>query len=161
MTAEVSNEPPNSKETSDATLALYSSYVAVANSERETIWQRYSAMLIANSLVFGLRDTQSLNVDVPILASVFGVALCVAWWKLTVWGWEFYDIYSKGAASFTITSSTSSGSNDADSYSSNPYVDQQLQFIKKGYGDRIKKMSLSVIAIFVCAHVYFSIRIIV
>lgn len=132
-------------------LAFYSSYIAVANSERETIWQRYSAMLIANSLVFAVRDTSTLKFDETIAATLFGLALCLAWWKLTTWGWEFFDIYSKGAAKFSFPGAPNE---------SNPFREQFLRYIDSGHGDRIKRMALAVIALFAVAHLYFGLQVI-
>lgn len=69
-----------SKQYSDISMTnLFNAHVAILNSERMTIWQRYSAMLIANSFILGFLDRHQ-----PVLfVAIFGLFLCLAWAILT------------------------------------------------------------------------------
>lgn len=64
---------------------LFSAHVALLNSERQTIWQRYSAMLIANSFILGFLDRQR-----PVFAALVGILLCAAWAIMT---WSGYRLF--------------------------------------------------------------------
>lgn len=76
-----------------ALTGLFSAHVSLISSERQAIWQRFTAMLIANSLIFSFLtqtrrtgDGRSLEAIDVTVAVVFGLLLCVAWWGMTVSG---------------------------------------------------------------------------
>ena len=86
---------------SDSTMtALFNAYVTLTNSERQTIWQRYSVMLIANTFVFGfLRISKQSDVEV-LIGSVFGLLLCCAWMIIQVTGYKAYNTWIEIAKKF-------------------------------------------------------------
>jgi hypothetical protein len=77
---------PASQQYSDISMTgLFNAHVALLNSERQTIWQRYSAMLIANSFILGFLDRQR-----PVFAALVGILLCAAWAIMT---WSGYRLF--------------------------------------------------------------------
>ena len=62
-------------------VALFSQHVAVINSERSTIWQRYSAMLVANSLILGFGPDS-------VWVAIVGLVICILWAAMTHEGWK-------------------------------------------------------------------------
>ena len=65
---------------------LFGSHIAVLNSERQTIWQRYNSMLVANSFFLSFLDRQH-----PRFGALAGLLLCAAWWITT---WSGYRLFS-------------------------------------------------------------------
>ena len=71
--------------------ALGSIAASVANSEREAIWSRYNAMLLANTVVTGvLVNTSSLAMKFALI--FFGFCICYIWWNVTHEGWKYYRL---------------------------------------------------------------------
>lgn len=76
------------RKTSDV-LAVYHSHVDILNSERETIWARNNALLVANTLLIGLIFGQSItSPELKLIVSAVGFAVCAAWLMMTYRGWE-------------------------------------------------------------------------
>ena len=50
--------PMNAKTTASSAdeIAVFEAYVSLINSERETLWARHNALLLANSLIIGALD---------------------------------------------------------------------------------------------------------
>lgn len=78
-------------------IALFGQHVAVINSERSTIWQRYSAMMIANSLILSFGPNS-------VWVAMVGIFLCICWRYITRKGWEILRSHIKEAAKFQFTS---------------------------------------------------------
>lgn len=88
------------KYTDIALTGLFNAHVALVNSERQVIWQRYNVMILANTVVVSYvaqSDTQSLE---TLFASGFGLLLCGLWWFMTVAGWNVFNMYSDKAKRF-------------------------------------------------------------
>lgn len=45
--------PEKAKDDSSDEIAVFQAYVDLINSERETVWARHNALLVANSLIVG------------------------------------------------------------------------------------------------------------
>jgi hypothetical protein len=71
--------------------SLVNAHVSIINTERQALWQRYSAMLLANAVLLGfftqLQPPTRLQV---YFASGFGLVLCLAWLVLTVHGFRLF-----------------------------------------------------------------------
>jgi hypothetical protein len=71
------------KHTDIAATAIYNTTVSIINSERTVVWQRYQALLLANSIVFGFMGRGDLSTAYVLIAGVLGLMLCLCWWHLT------------------------------------------------------------------------------
>lgn len=88
------------KHTDIAVTSLYNATVSIVNSERQTIWQRYNALLLANTVVFGFINRSELSSAHVVIACVVGLFLCFFWWTLTKDGWRFFEAYCQMAKRF-------------------------------------------------------------
>jgi hypothetical protein len=71
--------------------SLLNAHVAVINADRQALWQRYSAMLLANSVLLGFFTQIQTPTRLQVyFASGFGVVLCMAWLVLTVHGFRLF-----------------------------------------------------------------------
>lgn len=73
----------------DVKVTIFNSLVSLRNYEVAAIWQRYSAMLLANSIVIF-----SISSDSPIdgtWSCIFGILICILWGMLTCSGWWILD----------------------------------------------------------------------
>lgn len=142
-----------------AQIGLYNATLSIVNSERNAVWQRYSAMLIANSIVFGFIAKQNADqAAFTIPGTIFGIILCYFWWLLTEDGWKYFNIYSKIAMRFTWP-------DIGENLNSNEVMikefkrvksEGRFKFINKfNEGDRIKTLAFAVIVLFVCFYIYF------
>jgi hypothetical protein len=137
------------KSTDIAATAIYNTTVSIINSERTVVWQRYQALLLANSIVFGFMGRGDLSTAYVLIAGVLGLMLCFCWWHLTNDGWRFFDIYSKMAQRFRWPKID-------DEANANEAMLKEFQNWKgKSYifgifceGDSIKAASLAVIILF-------------
>ncbi len=73
--------------TSDA-IAVFQAYVDLINSERETMWARHNALLVANSLIVGALTISPRNkfADLGLIAA--GLVISGAWLVITIEGWS-------------------------------------------------------------------------
>jgi hypothetical protein len=95
---DINVQPP----TDIAATALYNSIVSVASLEAQVLWQRYSVLLLANSVILVALNSPVMEAH-PVLKvslDVIGVLLCVLWWTLTQVAWGFWNTYSTMAARF-------------------------------------------------------------
>ena len=71
---------------------LFQAYVDLVNSERETIWARHNALLVANSLIVGalaLSPTAFWTSKwAPVAMLGAGLLISIAWFLITVYGWS-------------------------------------------------------------------------
>lgn len=134
---------PASGQHSDIALtSLFNSHAAVLNSERQTIRQRYNAMLIANSFILGLLDRQQPR----FIGALFGLLLCGAWAVLT---WSGFKLFS--------TQMTEMGKFSWPGFSTrvNPV---HVGFAYREEGDWIYRMAWAVIVLFGLAYVWLLIQ---
>lgn len=82
------------------------------NSTRQVLWQRYTAMLLANSLVFGLLirvdeieqrcgpgSIELTQVDQRVMGATAGIVLCSFWILIFVIDWWTFHYHRLGVAS--------------------------------------------------------------
>lgn len=79
-----------------ATLKLY---VDLTNSERQAIWARTAAMLVANSFIITAIRLGPANADAPsvTLFSWAGIGICLLWGIMAWRGWEIAHGYMEAA----------------------------------------------------------------
>ena len=137
--------PKENADYSDATMtALFNAHVAVINSERQVIWQRYAAMLFANSIVFGLLARASDPSQITVIgACLFGMLLCLFWWLLNEEGYKVFNTAMDIAQQF----SWKYGDREI-----NLIALQREQYEKGVKGGGIKKLSTWVIVLFVIGY---------
>ena len=73
-------------------IAVFQAYIDLINSERETIWARHNALLVANSLIIGalaISPTALWQNKWAALAMIgAGLLISAAWLGITVEGWS-------------------------------------------------------------------------
>ena len=83
--------------------SLLNAHIVTIGSERQALWLRYTAMLLANALLYGsfvqLQAATTLQVG---FAAGFGWALCIAWLALTVSGFRSFIRQLDAASAFAI-----------------------------------------------------------
>jgi hypothetical protein len=84
---------------------LFQAYVDLINSERETIWARHNALLVANSLIVG---ALALTPSAPGTSrwettALLGAGLLIsaAWFLITLHGWSAMRRHAEIASDFT------------------------------------------------------------
>jgi hypothetical protein len=86
-------------------IALFQAYVDLINSERETIWARYNALLVANSLIIGalaISPTALWQNKWAALGMISaGLLISAAWLLITVLAWSAMRRHSDIAGTFT------------------------------------------------------------
>lgn len=84
---------------------LFQAYVDLINSERETIWARHNALLVANSLIVGalaLSPTAFATSRWATIAVIgAGLLISSAWFLITIQGWLVMRRHSETANAFT------------------------------------------------------------
>jgi hypothetical protein len=79
---------------------LYSCYIQLINSERQAIWQRFAAMIMANSFLIGFLSRDNTT-GVAIAVTGCGFAVTIFWLLMTVRAWvHFFRLY-KAAQAFS------------------------------------------------------------
>jgi hypothetical protein len=130
---------------SDTALSnLLNTHGAQINSMRQAIWQRFSAMVVANSviLVFTAGSRASSSHFYNTVGPVLGILLCAVWYMLTNVDRSFFDILLRTAGQFRW----------AFGPSANPFynlIDQD----KYQWGTRIYRLAHFVILLFFVAYV--------
>jgi hypothetical protein len=81
--------------------SLLNAHIATINSERQALWLRFTAMLLANALLYGF----SLQLQAPTTLQAafvagFGWALCMAWLVLTISGFRLFSLQIDAASRF-------------------------------------------------------------
>ena len=80
---------------------LFNAHANQINSERQAIWQRYTAMLVANSLVFAFMGGVAPSLYRPIAGSIAGIVLCAIWYGMTKSGWTVFRMRVDRALEFS------------------------------------------------------------
>jgi hypothetical protein len=90
------------KHTDIAVTAVYSTIVSIANLKAQVVWQRYNAMLIANSVISYAVNSTAMQTHPRVKAAldVIGLLLCVLWAVLTWEGWHVWNTCTTMAARF-------------------------------------------------------------
>lgn len=89
-------------------IAVFQTYIALINSERETIWARHNALLVANSLIIGALAISPTalweNKWAALAMLAAGLLVSFAWLIITIQGWAVMrrheDLVGSFAASF-------------------------------------------------------------
>lgn len=88
-------------------IALFQAYVDLINSERETIWARHNALLVANSLIIGaLAISPSAlweNKWAALALLSAGLFISCAWFVITVKAWSAMKRHVELAGSFAAS----------------------------------------------------------
>ena len=88
-------------------IAVFQAYIDLINSERETIWARHNALLVANSLIIGalaISPTALWENKWAALAMIAaGLLISVAWLGITVQGWSAMKRHADLARKFAST----------------------------------------------------------
>ncbi len=91
-------------ESSSAELAVFQAYVALMNSERETLWARHNALLLANSLIIGaLAISPAALWDNKLAALAMlsaGLLVSAAWLGIATCGWAAMRRHGELAETF-------------------------------------------------------------
>jgi hypothetical protein len=86
-------------------VAVLQAYVDLINSERETIWARHNALLVANSLIIGalaISPTALWQNEWAALGMIgAGLLISVAWLGITLEGWSAMKRHADRARVFT------------------------------------------------------------
>jgi hypothetical protein len=86
---------------------LFQAYVDLINSERETIWARHNALLVANSLIVGATTISSAEfwsnrwTAAGLLGA--GILISTAWFLITIQGWTVMRRHAEMASAFAET----------------------------------------------------------
>jgi len=137
----ISPTGPEGKVYTDISLAnLFSSHVHKLNVEKQLIWSRFTAMLVANSILLGLfgfslKDVARIPSWWGIGVCVGGIGLCILWFKLTSVGWELMNRRLKEAHRFVWEGYPSP-------------IGTRLYPELTGPQDRIRKLTFTVICVF-------------
>jgi hypothetical protein len=91
-------------ESSSDEIAVFQAYTALINSERETLWERHNALLLANSLIIGALaiSPSALRESKWVALAMIGAGLLisVAWVGITVEGWLAIRRHAELAGTF-------------------------------------------------------------
>jgi hypothetical protein len=86
---------------------LFQAYVDLVNSERETIWARHNALLVANSLIVGALAISPAafwtSKWAPVAMLGAGLVISVAWFLITMYGWSVMRRHAEVASEFVAT----------------------------------------------------------
>lgn len=86
---------------------LFQAYVDLVNSERETIWARHNALLVANSLIVGalaISPTAFWTAKwAPVAMLGAGLLISLAWFLITMQGWAAMRRHAEVASDFVAT----------------------------------------------------------
>jgi len=85
-------------------IAVFQAYVDRINSERETIWARHNALLVAHSLIVGALAISSASLWTNKWAALAmlsaGLLISGAWLAITILGWSAMRRHAELAGSF-------------------------------------------------------------
>ena len=95
---------PEDRAKSSDEIAVFQAYVDLINSERETIWARHNALLVANSLIIGalaISPTALWANKWAALAMIgAGLLISAAWLGITMQGWSAMKRHADLVATF-------------------------------------------------------------
>jgi hypothetical protein len=83
-------------------MSLLDAHISIINSERQALWQGYSAMLVANAIALGIFSREQAPTALQVyFASGFGLALCMAWLVFTVSGFAMFSMRLEASSHFS------------------------------------------------------------
>lgn len=97
----MSFSPFDEKGPSDISVAnIISSVLANGRVESQLVWQRYSAMLIANGIFLGFllgtignNEQFVVSCFIQLIGCIAGILISITWRNITVTGWELQKIW--------------------------------------------------------------------
>lgn len=134
----------------DALVSMFAIHVQLLNAERTTIWQRYTAFLIANSLLMTL-GTRLHTPTQSLMAAVAGALLCVFWCIITVSGYRLFEARLHVARQLRFSHAAHGETNPVELIllgrsGGRPEVDPALM------KDHIRTLSIALIVMFMLAY---------
>ena len=93
---------PGSSFSDTSIVLMYSCHMQLLNSERQVIWTRTSAMIIANSVFIGSNTIHAADKYFNMISGIFGIALCIVWGITNHIGWSYYTELVAGAERFKM-----------------------------------------------------------
>jgi uncharacterized membrane protein YczE len=79
--------------------SLLAAHIALITAERQALWQRYTALLLANAILLGFFTQLQAPTKLQVyFASGFGVVLCLAWLVSTISGMRLARLRSNPSA---------------------------------------------------------------
>jgi hypothetical protein len=89
-------------------VAVFQAYTDLINSERETLWARHNALLLANSLIIGALAISPAALWENALAALAmlsaGLLISAAWAGITILAWSAIRRHADLAGTFVSTS---------------------------------------------------------
>jgi len=99
--------PEKAKDDSSDEIAVFQAYVDLINSERETVWARHNALLVANSLIVGALAISPAALWSNKWAAVAmlgaGLFISFAWFLITIKGWTVMKRHVEIAGRFAAS----------------------------------------------------------
>ncbi|TSC77767.1 MAG: hypothetical protein G01um101429_970 [Parcubacteria group bacterium Gr01-1014_29] len=86
-----------------ALTGLFNVHANQISSERQAIWQRYTAMLIGNSIVLAFMGGVTSSRYRAVVGALFGIVLCLFWYGMTKSGWRVFRMRVQLALTFAWT----------------------------------------------------------
>ena len=127
--------------------SLFNTQIAMIHLEQQALWQRYTAMLVAEAILVGaFAWVQAPTAFQVYFASGFGLALCLAWLCITVSGYKLCVMRLDVASHFTLVYLARFGEHV------NPIAGGQWRYRRKN--GWILWMALCVIGLFMLAHAF-------
>ena len=127
--------------------SLFNTQIAMLHVEQQALWQRYTAMLVAEAILVGSFGwVQAPTAFQVYFASGFGLALCMAWLVTTVSGYKLCMMRQDVASHFALVYLARFDEH------TNPIAGSQWRYRRKN--GWILWMALCVIGLFMLAHAF-------
>ena len=127
--------------------SLFNTQIAMIHLEQQALWQRYTAMLVAEAILVGSFGWVQAPTALQVyFASGLGLALCIAWLVTTVSGYKLYVMRLDVASHFTLLYLARFDEHV------NPIDGSHWRYRRKNGG--ILWMALCVIGLFMLAHAF-------
>jgi len=125
-------------------IAVFEAYVSLINSERETLWARHNAMLLANSLIIGALAISPAalwqNKWAALAMLGAGLLISLAWIGIAISGWSAMRRHTELAGAFA---------SDCFRHLPNPFAETICGHAQQ----RLHRLILLVIAVFMAVYV--------
>ena len=127
--------------------SLFNTQIAMLHLEQQVLWQRYTAMLVAEAILVGSFGWVPAPTALQVyFASGLGLALCMAWLVTSVSGYKLYVTRLEVANHFALVYLARFGEH------ANPIAGSQWRHRRKN--GWILWMALCVIGLFILAHAF-------
>jgi hypothetical protein len=127
--------------------SLFNTQIVMIHLEQQALWQRYTAMLVAEAILVGSFGWVQAPTALQVyFASGFGLALCVAWLVITVSGYKLGVMRLDVASHFALVYLARFGEHV------NPIAGSQWRYRRKN--GWILWIALCVIGLFMLAHAF-------